>query len=161
MRLLRYFIGGFEALLAAFAGMTFAECLAVLIQLSLHPGVGAQRLADVRTTGQMLVGSVGTAIFGIWFARLAIRNFRDAKAVSTAERRPTGNQVDCAAKIRGIGRQVTVLSGFALFAGVMGYVQTTPAMVDLGHFPRSSHTTAPTCMHLWQKATLWFAAMCD
>ncbi len=88
MRLLRYFIGGFEALLAVFAGISFTEGLAIMIQLSLHPGVGTHRLADVRTAGQTLVGLVAAAIFGIWFARLAIRNFRKAKAKNRDDSAP-------------------------------------------------------------------------
>jgi hypothetical protein len=153
-RFLRYFIGGFEALLALYALMGFGAGLIALIQLSLHPGVGVRRLANVRNGGEILVGVVAASIFGTWFARLAVRNFRDAKALTTGERRRTGKQVDdYRAKIRGIGRKVTVLSGLALFAGVMGYVQTTPTMGGLGHFTHEIFAPLVLCLAFWGLST--------
>ena len=80
MRFLRYFIGGFEALLALFGSMGFVVALIVLIQLNLHPGVGAQRLVSVRNTGHAMVELIGTGAFGLWLGRLALRNLRDAGA---------------------------------------------------------------------------------
>ena len=80
MRFLRYFIGGFEALLALFASMGFVVALIVLIQLNLHPGVGAQRLVSVRNAGHAMVELIGTGAFGLWLGRLALRNLRDAGA---------------------------------------------------------------------------------
>ena len=84
-RLLLYFIGGFEALLALFALMCFVIALVLVIQLNLHPGVGAQRLANVRTAGHAMVGLIGAGVFGSWFGRLAVRNLRDAMAKAGGE----------------------------------------------------------------------------
>jgi len=84
-RFLLYFIGGFEALLALFALMGFGTALVLLIQLNLHPGVGAQRLVNVRTAGHAMVGLIGAGVFGSWFGRLAVRNLRDAMAKAGEE----------------------------------------------------------------------------
>ena len=77
-RVLRYFIGGFEALLALFALMGFVAVVVVLIQLNLHPGVGTQRLVSVRNAGHAMMELIGTGAFGLWLGRLALRNLRDA-----------------------------------------------------------------------------------
>lgn len=79
-RSLRYFIVGCEALLALFALMAFVAGVNVFIYFSRLPGVGIQRLIHVRTGGLILVELVATAIFGTWFGRLAVRNFRDTRA---------------------------------------------------------------------------------
>jgi hypothetical protein len=78
VRFLRYFIGGFEALLAYFALMVCVFSLVDFVQLNLHPGVGAQRVVSVENTGHTLVGLIGSGVFGWWFGRLAVRNLRDA-----------------------------------------------------------------------------------
>ena len=84
-RLLCYAIGVFEALLALFALVGLSAGLIFLVRLSIQPGVGAQRLVSVRVAGVAIVESTGAAIFGIWFGRLAIRNFRAAWAKAGAE----------------------------------------------------------------------------
>jgi hypothetical protein len=152
-RFLRYFIGGFEALLALYALMGFGAGLIALVQLSFHPGVGVQRLVNVRNAGVILVVSIAAAIFGVWFARLAVRNLRDPQAATTGGQRRTGNHVDCGARIRKIGRRVIVLSGLALLAGVIGYVQTTPTMGDLGHFTNEIFAPLVLCLALWGLTT--------
>ena len=88
MRVLRYIVGSFEALLALLALMGFGAGLIALVQLSVHPGVGVQRLVNVRRGGHILVELVAAGVFGPWFGRLAVRNFRDARAkTSDGQRR--------------------------------------------------------------------------
>jgi hypothetical protein len=85
VRFLRYFIGGFEAVLALFALMVFLVSLVVLVQINLHPAVGAQRVVSVRNAGHVLVGLIGSGVFGWWFGRLAVRNLRDARTKTNCE----------------------------------------------------------------------------
>jgi hypothetical protein len=78
MRALRYIVGGFEAFIALLALGGTGAGLIVLVQLSIHPGIGVQRLVNVRTAGFTLFESVAAAVFGWWFGRCALRNFRKA-----------------------------------------------------------------------------------
>jgi hypothetical protein len=87
MRVLRYCIGGFEAFIALLALGGFGAGFITLVQLSIHPGIGVQRLVNVRMAGFILVELVGAAIFSLWFGRYALRNFRDAKAKASEGRR--------------------------------------------------------------------------
>jgi hypothetical protein len=79
MRFLRYFIGGFEALLALMALGGFGAGLIAFVHFNLPPGVGVHRLVNVRMGGFILSELIAAAIFGPWFGRLAVRNFRDAR----------------------------------------------------------------------------------
>ena len=86
----RYFIGAFEALLALFALMGLGAGLLFLVQVSIHPGVDVQRIANVRMAGVAVVESAGAAVFGLWLGRLALRNLRAARAKVSGEEQRAG-----------------------------------------------------------------------
>jgi hypothetical protein len=65
-------------LIALLALGGFGAGLIVLVQLSIHPGVGIQRLVNVRMAGFILFELVTAAFFSQWFGRCALRNFRKA-----------------------------------------------------------------------------------
>jgi transposase len=82
MRGLRYFLAGFEALVALFFSFVVAAGLVEVVQLSVQrtPLEGARRAVVVANLGQAIVTSVMGGIFAFWMGRCAVRNFRDAKA---------------------------------------------------------------------------------
>jgi len=147
VRVFRYVIAGFQALLALFALMGFGVGLVAFLQLNLHPGTGVQRVVNVRNGGFILFELVAGAILGGWFARSAVKNFRVASQNSTKD--APGTPSECSAKIRGIGRQVVTLSGIALIAGVLGYIQTVPDTGDLVRFTHDIFAPLLICLGLW------------
>ena len=89
MRALRYFLAGFETLVALFFSCLFAGGLIATIQLSVPknaPLEGARRAVVVSELGQAMVISVMGGVFAFWMGRCAIRNFRDAQAKAGAVR---------------------------------------------------------------------------
>jgi hypothetical protein len=83
MRSLRYFLAGFETLVALFFFCLFAGGLVVTVQLSIPknpPLEGARRAVLVAELGRAMVVSVMAGVFAFWMGRCAVRNFRDAKA---------------------------------------------------------------------------------
>ncbi len=87
MRALRYFLAGFETLVALFFFCLFAEGLVATVQLSIPtnpPLEGARRAVVVAELGRAMVVSVMGGVFAFWMGRCAVRNFRDAKAKASA-----------------------------------------------------------------------------
>jgi transposase len=82
MRALRYFLAGFETLVALFFFCLFAGGLIATVQLAVQrtPLEGARRVVVVAELGRAMVVSVMGGVFAFWMARCAVRNFRDAKA---------------------------------------------------------------------------------
>lgn len=82
MRALRYFLAGFETLVALFFFCLFAGGLVATVQLSIQrtPLEGVRRAVVVAELGQAMVVSVMGGVFAFWMGRCAVRNFRDAKA---------------------------------------------------------------------------------
>jgi hypothetical protein len=87
MRSLRYFLAGFETLLAVFASSVFVVALEVIVQLSVQrtPLEGARRAVVVAELGRALVESGLAAVLAFWMGRCAVRNFRDAKTKASAD----------------------------------------------------------------------------
>ena len=86
MRALRYFLAGFETLVALFFFCLFAGGLIATVQLSVQrtPLEGARRAVVVAELGRAMVVSVMPGVFAFWMGRCAVRNFRDAKAKASA-----------------------------------------------------------------------------
>jgi hypothetical protein len=83
MRALRYFLAGFETLVALFFFCLFAGGLIATVQLSVPknpPLEGAMRAVVVAELGRAMVITVMAGVFALWMGRCAVRNFRDAKA---------------------------------------------------------------------------------
>jgi hypothetical protein len=82
MRALRYFLAGFETLVALFFFCLFAGGLIATVQLGVQraPQEGARRAVVVAELGRAIVVSVMGGVLSFWMARCAARNFRDAKA---------------------------------------------------------------------------------
>jgi hypothetical protein len=83
MRSLRYFLAGFETLVALFFFCLFAGGIITTVQLSIPknpPLEGARRAVLVAELGRAMVVSVMAGVLAFWIGRCAVRNFRDAKA---------------------------------------------------------------------------------
>lgn len=86
MRALRYFLAGFESLVALSFFCLFAGGLIATVQLSVEgtPLQGARRAVVVAELGTAMVVTVMAGVFAFWMGRCAVRNFRDAKAKASA-----------------------------------------------------------------------------
>jgi hypothetical protein len=91
MRAFRYFLAGFEILVALVFFSSSALSLITTVQLSLlkAPLETAKRAAFVSNLGQAMVVTVMGAVFAFWMARCALRNFRDAKAKASTVESPS------------------------------------------------------------------------
>jgi hypothetical protein len=84
MRGVRYFLAGFQFLLAVFAFFVFVIGFAEIIHWQLvfqrtHP-VAPVRTVIVEEMGRAIVTSGLSGIFAWWMGRRALRNLRDARA---------------------------------------------------------------------------------